>query len=114
MRGTLRAHATGATDSARLASFMRNVIVELSQGASISRRAVDASGRFVFEGLHPGTWHLRIVNELPTDYALAENDTRKLDLQGGEQREVTLELLRKNRPIKMMEEQLLPTLQLNQ
>jgi hypothetical protein len=112
VRGFIRTRADASADEERLAMFLRNAIVELSQGSDAHRRTVDGTGEFSFDGLRPGTWQLRVVNELPTDYAFADHTIQKLDLKAGEAREVTLELQRKDRPLKLMKEKELPTVQL--
>jgi len=46
-------------DLQRGATGLGNILIELTNGQEVLRRMTDDSGQFLFERLHPGTWHLK-------------------------------------------------------
>jgi hypothetical protein len=101
--GVVKLHG-GEADSTRITAFRNTMIIELSQGSDIHRRSLDRSGKFAFENMRPGTWRMRVVNDLPLDYALNDAAGRSIELSAGETRTVELELVRKQRPVQLIEE----------
>ena len=58
------------------AGGLQSVLVEMANGDEVHRRLSDSWGRFLFEGLRPGKWVLKIYDiNIPSSYRL-ENPSR--------------------------------------
>ena len=84
-----------------------NVLVELTEvsgGASgqVLRRLTSLRGEFLFEGLRPGKWHLKIYEDDIPEYHYVEKPEQDLDLKPGENRELPVKILPRMRKIKML------------
>jgi hypothetical protein len=83
---------------------LENVLVELTSGEEVARRATGADGAFVFEGVRPGKWRLLVYDyNLPAFHYL-ETPALDLDLTAGESKDVLVRVLPRVRHIKMIED----------
>lgn len=78
------------------------VEVTLSRGAERHRQTTDAWGRFDFPDLAPGRWLLAARHPaLPANHSLVP-DTVALELAPGERREVSLRVVPRARPVRII------------
>jgi hypothetical protein len=83
---------------------LANVLVELSKGDDVVRRVTNGRGEFVFDGLRPGAWHLKVYQDsLPAFYGIKEPEM-DLELQPSDSEEVTVRVTPHARRIRMIEE----------
>jgi len=91
---------TGSVDTVQ---GIPNVIVELRREDEFIRWVTDREGKFNFDELRPGTWHLRIFGALPENYRL-ENDIIEVELKPGERKTVSVRVVEQIRRIRMFRE----------
>lgn len=78
-------------------------LVELACGEEVLRVLSDERGRFHFEGLRPGTWHLRVYSDrLPAHHRLEQSE-RDLTLLPGTSEHVAVRVLPVVRPIHVID-----------
>jgi hypothetical protein len=82
---------------------LRDIVVELSQGDEVLRRATDASGRFLFADLRPGRWHLKVYDWNLPAFHQVENAERDPELKPGESQELRINVTPRRRRIRLME-----------
>lgn len=79
-------------------------LVELTNGKQVLRQVTDRDGEVSFDHLRPGKWTLRLYeNNVPEHYAI-ETPEIELDVEPGQSREVLVRILRKHRPIRLIDE----------
>ncbi|MGH2566968.1 MAG: SPOR domain-containing protein, partial [Bacteroidota bacterium] len=83
---------------------LSGLIVELSNGVEVQRRASDNRGRFLFADLRPGVWTLRLDGGEFPPYHYAEKDTFSLTVEPGTSKEATFRLLPRKRTIQILSE----------
>ncbi|MEI6503070.1 MAG: carboxypeptidase-like regulatory domain-containing protein, partial [Armatimonadota bacterium] len=77
------------------------LLVECSQGEETFRTLSDGDGKFIFENLGAGTWHVKIYdNAMPSGYYLEMTET-DLVLETGKTAEFNVRALPRIRPIRM-------------
>lgn len=81
-----------------------NVLVELSDGTETVRRVSDPRGKFLFEGLRPGSWRLRIYEQGLPQYYFVEVPERDLALVPGQRAELVVPVLPKARAIQFIDQ----------
>jgi len=80
-----------------------NMIVELRRGNETVRRLTDKKGTFEFKDIRPGTWEMKIYDDcIPESHYLKKNQLT-VHLEMGEQKEITLNILQKERKIKFQQ-----------
>ena len=86
-----------------------NLIVELTRdGEKPRRQSTDGQGRFNFESLRPGTWHLKIYpTNLPPLHRLVQPE-QDLVVPGGEGRQVAVQVLPMARQMRMLRSDVVP------
>jgi len=86
-----------------------NLVVEMTREADKPRRqSTDGLGRFAFESLRPGDWHLKVYpTNLPQLHKL-EQPEQDLTIQGGERREVTIPVTPIARQMRMLRPTVVP------
>ncbi len=67
------------------ATGLGNILVELTDGTTVLRRLTDATGRFLFESLHPGLWHLKAYGQNMPSYHYLEQADFEVTLLGDTQ-----------------------------
>jgi hypothetical protein len=81
---------------------LRDAVVVLASADETHRRVTDAAGRFEVADLRPGRWTLAVERaELPAHHRL-ERDSLVLDVAGGAAPEVTLRVLPRFRPVRII------------
>jgi hypothetical protein len=81
-----------------------NILVEITDGKEVLRQSTDQKGRFYFEEIRPGTWTLKVYDyDLPAHHYLEEKEFL-FELKPGEEKEVTVRVLPRLRPIQIIEE----------
>ncbi len=91
-------------DDLREGRGLGNILVEITDGEEVLRQLTDEKGRFSFEDIRPGKWKLKIYDyNLPTHHYL-EQEEFQLDLKPGEEREITVKVLPRHRPIQIIDE----------
>ncbi|HEX7118595.1 MAG TPA: hypothetical protein VF212_07405 [Longimicrobiales bacterium] len=79
-----------------------NVMVELSRDGEVHRRVTDARGGFDFGLLRPGRWTLEVhASDLPPNHEFEAR--RQIELTAGEGREVTVRVVPRRRPVRIVE-----------
>jgi len=79
------------------------VLVELSNGEEVIRYLTDQNGKFLFESLRPGKWHLKVYdNNLPPYYYL-ETGEEDITLNSGQTMELVIKVLPLARKIKFID-----------
>lgn len=77
--------------------------VELSGDGEVFEQVTDGQGRFLFEGLRPGLYVLRVHDDdLPEFHAL-EQDTFEIDLKPGEKEEIAIRAVPVSRPVQIID-----------
>jgi len=94
----------GNNDAGRGTTGLANVLVELASGDEILRRATDQRGRFLFDVLRPGQWHLRVYDHNLPAYHYLETPEQDLTLGPGQSLDITIPVLAKARQIKFIDE----------
>lgn len=85
-------------------SALGNILVEITDGKEVLRQLTDQKGRFYFEEIRPGTWTLKVYDyDLPAHHYL-EKEEFHFELKPGEEKEVTVRVLPRLRPIQIIEE----------
>ncbi len=80
-----------------------NVLLEMSQDDEVVRRVTDAKGKFVFDGLRPGRWHLRVYDHnLPASYQLPIPE-QELELAAGQRLDLSILATPRERPIQWID-----------
>ena len=95
--------ASAAGPSAREPVGLANVLVELNNGTEVHRTITDGGGRFLFEGIRPGEWTLKVYGGTLPPYHRLEQETLKLKLEPAQVAEATFHVLPIVRKIKMMD-----------
>ena len=80
------------------------ILVELTINGDVVRTVTNYEGRFLFEGLRPGTWHLKAYDHNLPPYHYLEKAEMDLELSTGQTEEVSLRVLPRERPIIILEE----------
>ena len=81
-----------------------NTLVEITKGEEGLRQLTDEKGGFSFEDIRPGKWTLKIYDyDLPPHHYLEKEELR-VELKPGEEKEVTVKVLPRLRPIQIIEE----------
>ena len=64
----------------------------------------DEYGRFVFEGLRPGSWELRVLDaNIPENFQV-ETPVLQIDLQPAAEKDVHIRVVPRKRRIKMLQQ----------
>ncbi|MEA4878433.1 MAG: hypothetical protein VB083_11030 [Aminobacterium sp.] len=83
---------------------LQSVLVELKNEDEVHRRITDSWGRFLFEGLRPGKWVLKVYDiNIPSSYRI-EFPEQSIDLGPGDAKVVEAKVLPRKRTIKFLEE----------
>ena len=88
---------------------LANTLVELTRDQEVLRTVTDYNGKFLFEGLQPGEWHLKIYDYHLPAYHYLETPEQDITLQSEENDEVTIRVLPRTRAIKVIDEASLQT-----
>jgi predicted porin len=81
-----------------------NTLVEIVDGEEVLQQLTDEKGRFSFEDIRPGEWRLKVDDqELPVHHYL-EHEEYQVELKPGEQKEITVKVLPRLRPIQIIDE----------
>jgi hypothetical protein len=80
-----------------------NLLVELRRGDEVTRRVTDRQGAFLFEGLRPGQWHLKVYPDGLPEYHRLTTPEVDLQLESGQSKEVVIKVVPVVRRIKMID-----------
>lgn len=97
----------GGDGEAKEPQALPGILVELAcdgEDGDVVRTLTNFQGVFLFEGLRPGIWQLKVYDYNIPDYYYLEEATMELELSAGETEEVSLRVLPKERPIRIIEE----------
>jgi hypothetical protein len=83
---------------------LANILVELSHDGEITRRASDNYGEFRFDSLKPGTWHYKVYEQNIPENHRVKNAEGKINFAAGESKELSLEVLPRQRRIQIIDE----------
>ncbi len=78
--------------------------VELRAGDETYQRVTDEKGRFLFEGLRPGKYTLKVFDDNLPEFHIFEQDTFEFDLQPGAKEDVTVKVVPVLRPIQIIDQ----------
>jgi hypothetical protein len=78
--------------------------VELRAGDEICRQVTDEKGRFLFDGLRPGKYTLKVFDDNLPEFHVFEQDTFEVDLKPGAKEEVTIKVVSVIRPIQIIDQ----------
>lgn len=78
--------------------------VELRGAGDVFEQFSDAEGRFLFEGLRPGTYTLKIFDDDLPEFHVFERDTFEFDLKPGAKEEVTIKVVPVARSIQIIDQ----------
>ena len=81
---------------------LRGVMLELRSDGLVRRQVSKGNGRFVFRGLPPGEWTLRVVGGALPEYHYFERDTVVITLEAGATQDVVLTVLPRRRQIQIV------------
>ena len=91
-------------DDLRKGRGLGNILVEITDGKEVLRQLTDQKGRFYFEEIRPARWTLKVYDyDLPAHHYLEEEELH-FELKPGEEKEVTVRVLPRLRPIQIIEE----------
>lgn len=93
-----------ATAGAQTGGPLHNVVVTISAPGEVHRRVSDALGRFDFSGLPAGRWRLEPAPGALPPHHVWEEEALDIELGPGEQRELLLKVIPKNRPMRLVAE----------
>ncbi len=99
--------APGGDGEAKEPQALPGILVELAcdgEDGDVVRTLTNSEGAFLFEGLRPGVWQLKVYDYNIPDYYYLEKATMELELSAGDTEEVSLRVLPKERPIRIIEE----------
>jgi hypothetical protein len=91
-------------DDLREEKGLSNTSVEISDGEEVLRRLTDEKGRFCFEEIRPGKWTLKIDPENLPPHHYLEKEEFQIELEPGQHKEITVEVLPRARPIQIIDE----------
>jgi len=77
--------------------------VELSGEGDVFRQTTDPDGRFLFEGLRPGTYTLKVSDDNLPEFHVFERDTVTVDLKPGAKEEVLVKVIPVVRTIQIID-----------
>ena len=81
-----------------------NTFLEITNQEEVLRQLTDKKGRFFFEDIKPGKWKLKVYDySLPAHHYLEQNEFQ-LELKPGEEREITVKVLPRRRPIQIIDQ----------
>ncbi|MBM3475552.1 MAG: hypothetical protein FJX75_19985 [Armatimonadetes bacterium] len=101
--GTYVVGGPGQPDPSPESLGLANVLVELTDGTEVRRATTDSHGAFVFDGLRPGEWHLKVCDDNLPDYHYLDRAEVDVDLACGQQVEVGVKALPRLRRIRMVD-----------
>lgn len=87
-----------------------NTLVELTNGEEILRSVTDHKGAFLFERVRPGKWRLTIDDSALPEYSYLESAETEFELKSAEKKVVTVKVLPRERRIKLIQTDSVPTL----
>jgi hypothetical protein len=82
---------------------LANVLVELSSDDEVVRRVTDQRGRFLFDTLRPGRWHLKVYDHNLPAYHYLETAEQDLTLEFGQSLDIPIRVLPKVRQIRFVD-----------
>jgi hypothetical protein len=77
--------------------------IELRGEGDVLEQATDAQGRFVFEGLRPGHYVLRVYDDDLPEFHVFEHDTFEFDLKPASKEEIMIRVVPVSRPIQIID-----------
>lgn len=83
---------------------LSNILAEVRCEEEVLRQFTDQKGRFSFEDLRPGEWTLTVYDHDLPAYHYLEDEQFQFALRPGEEKEVTVRVLPRLRPIQIIEE----------
>ena len=86
----------------RTTGGIQGVIVELRREGEVLRQLTNARGEFVFDGLAPDTWEVRIFSTTLPDATYALDNTRTIVLTSGSNANVRFDILPKKLEIEFI------------
>jgi hypothetical protein len=95
-------HNTGQTND--LQKAFAGVLVELQDGKEVIRTLTDSEGKFIFDGIRPARWQLKVYDYNLPDFHYLDKSEMDLNLAPGEAKSVNLFILPKTRPIRIIDE----------
>ncbi|MBI2298716.1 MAG: hypothetical protein HYU66_07160 [Armatimonadetes bacterium] len=103
-RGAVVVGAPRAADRPAQPTGLANLLIEMTSASEVARRVSDPKGGFLFDGLRPGAWHLKVYEQGLPDYYYLEIPDQDLSLEAGQSAEVVLSALPKARRIEWIDE----------
>ncbi|MGB2769902.1 MAG: carboxypeptidase-like regulatory domain-containing protein, partial [Candidatus Zixiibacteriota bacterium] len=83
---------------------LSNILVEVRCEEEVLRQLTDQKGRFSFEDLRPGKWTLTVYDHDLPAYHYLEDEQFQFDLKPGQEKDVTVRVLPRLRPIQIIDE----------
>jgi len=91
-------------DDLRKPRGLANTLVEITKKEEVLRQLTDEKGGFSFEDIRPGKWKLKVYDyDLPVHHYL-EKEEFQVELKPGEEKEVSVRVLPRLRPIQIIDE----------
>jgi hypothetical protein len=106
----LRGNATSAASGgSKLQGPLADMLVELARDGEVLRTMTDAQGVFVFDGLRPGYYHLRVYADNLPEHHHIEKPEQDLDLAANAEVTLDMRVLPESRRIKMIDGGTIPS-----
>lgn len=83
---------------------LSNAILEISDGEKKKLHFTDGNGYFIFDGLHPGKWTLKLISYDVPDFYYVEEDTFDIFLFPNDKAKKEFKILPKKRIIRIIDE----------
>jgi uncharacterized protein (DUF2141 family) len=94
----------GVADKDKSALKLVNILVEISRGEESIRQVTDDKGRFSFYDLRPGIWTVKVAADNLPAYHYVEKESYQVELKGGEEQVIDIQVLPRVRKIQMIDE----------
>jgi hypothetical protein len=94
----------GVADKDKSALKLVNILVEISRGEESIRQVTDDKGRFSFYDLRPGIWAVKVAADNLPAYHYVEKESYQVELKGGEEQVIDIQVLPRVRKIQMIDE----------
>ena len=95
---------TGAKSQLIERTPLAGTTVELRGEGDVFEQVTDGQGRFLFEGLRPGHYVLKVYDDDLPEFHVFEQDTFEFDLKPAGKEEITISVVPVNRPIQIIDQ----------
>lgn len=83
---------------------LKNILVQISNGGETMQSLTNENGIFAFDDIRPGKWKVKMYPMLLPAHHYIDKEEFEVDLEPGEERNILTKVLPRQRPIRMIEE----------